>query len=233
MMKQKKQMKQNVIVTALLFAVFILYTVAVQTVDVRPVGPEQSEVGFATVNEFIFNLLGEHLLWYQITEWCGIAAMAAAFGFAVLGLVQLLRRKSIRRVDQSIIALGGMYLAAVAAYVFFEIYIVNYRPVIMGEGLEASFPSSHTMIVLCIMGTAMMQFHSRIANRAVRLAVNTGAAVIILITVAGRLVSGVHWFSDIVGGVILGLAMIMLYDSMVRYMACKTKAGDGHNSTKR
>lgn len=191
---------------------FVIFTVLVITFDVRPIGPEQSKVGFSAINQFLFQLFGVHLFWYNMTDWIGVVAIAFAFGFAIVGLCQLIKRKSIRKVDRELLVLGGFYLLVIACYIFFECVIINYRPVLLGTSLEASYPSSHTMIVTCIMATVPIQFRKLWPEKKkLCLGMDVAACLLIVITVIGRLVSGVHWFTDIVGGLLLSSALVALY----------------------
>lgn len=221
----KKKTKSCFIATGILFLLFVLFTVAVQTIDVQAIGPEASKVGFAAVNGFMHELIGVHMIWYHITEVLGIIALLTALGFALLGLVQLVQRKSFLRVDKSILALGAVYFLVAVSYVFFEFYVVNYRPVVFDKGLEASFPSSHTMLAVCIMATAAMQFHIRIKDKTWRNAAENISIGILAVVVIGRFISGVHWFTDIVGGLLLGAMFITLYCAFIRWAADSRSRG--------
>lgn len=150
MKEEKKKIQNNFIVAAGLLALFILYTVAIMFVDVQPIGPQGSSVGFAEVNQYFHTLFGVNMLLYSITDWLSIAVLFIMFGFAMVGLVQLIKRKSLFRVDSSILVLGGFYVLVFLAYLFFEFFVVNYRPVLIEGVLEASYPSSTTMLMVVV-----------------------------------------------------------------------------------
>ena len=193
---------------------FVLWTVLVSYVDVRAIGQNASSVGFATMNGYVHNLTGVNILLYTITDWLGLVPIGVAFGFAVLGLVQWVGRKSLFKVDRSILALGGFYIIVLAMYIFFEIVVINYRPLLIDGYLEASYPSSTTMLVMCVMPTAMMQLHARIKSDVFRRCVLISIAAFTAFMVIGRLASGVHWLTDIIGGALVSAGLVITYASV-------------------
>ena len=198
-----------------LLAAFALWTLAIQHIDVQPIGPRGSAVGFAALNGFVHNLTGTNMTLYTVTDWLGLVPVAFGFGFAVLGLSQWIRRKTLLKVDGSILILGGFYIVTLAAYLFFESYVVNYRPVLIEGCLEASYPSSTTLLVLCIMPTAMIQLRDRIKQPMFRKCVSIVIRAFIAFMVIGRLISGVHWLTDIIGGILLSAGLVITYDSLI------------------
>jgi len=205
-------------IAGMLLAAFVLWTLAVQHIDVRAIGPNGSSVGFAALNGWVHDLTGVHMGLYILTDWLGLVPMGFVLGFAVLGLVQWMRRRKLFRVDHDILVLGGFYLLVLILYLVFETVVVNARPVLIDGRLEASYPSSTTMLVLCVMPTAMMQLRARLRNTKVRTIVLTILAVFTACMVVGRLIAGVHWFTDIVGGVLLSAGLVALYDATEKMM---------------
>ena len=210
----KRTGKKRIFVGAGFLAAFVLWTVLVSFVDVRAIGPNGSSVGFAALNGYVHKFTGVNFHLYTITDWLGLVPIGVSFGFAILGLVQWIKRKSLLKVDRSLLALGGFYVVVLAAYLFFEIVVINYRPVLLGGYLEASYPSSTTMLVMCVMPAAMIQLHARIENDVFRRCVMISIAVFIVFMVIGRLVSGVHWLSDIIGGALISAGLVMIYASV-------------------
>ena len=209
----KRTGKKRFFVGAGFLATFVLWTVLVSLVDIGAIGPDGSSVGFATLNGYVHERTGVNFPLYTITDWLGLVPIGVAFSFAILGLVQWIKRKSLLKVDRSLLALGGFYIVVLAAYIFFEIVVINYRPVLLGGYLEASYPSSTTMLVMCVMPAAMIQLRAHIKNHVFRRCVMILIAVFIVFMVIGRLVSGVHWLSDIVGGALISAGLVIIYAS--------------------
>ena len=207
----KKKSRRLFFLGASLLAAFVLWTVLVCFVDVQAIGPEGSSVGFATLNGCVHDFTGVNISLYVITDWLGLIPIGVAFGFAVLGLVQWIKRKSILKVDRSILALGGFYIVVMAVYILFQMVVINYRPTLIDGYLEASYPSSTTMLVMCVMPTAMMQLRTRIKNDVFRRCAMIAIAAFIAVMVIGRLISGVHWITDIIGGALVSAAIVWMY----------------------
>jgi len=210
----EKKSRWLFLVGEVLLAAFALWTVFVRFVDVQAIGPKESCVGFATLNGYVHNLTGVNMSLYTITDWLGLVPIGVALGFAILGLVQFIKRKSLWKVDHSILALGVFYIVVMAAYVFFEMVVINYRPTLIDGYLEASYPSSTTMLVMCVMPTAMMQLRVRIKNDVFRRCLMLAIAAFIVFVVIGRLVSGVHWITDIIGGALFSAGVVTTYFSI-------------------
>ena len=216
----KKEVKMLLALTAALFFAFALFTVLVKTVDTAPIGPGGTTVGFSAVNADFRDSAGRNESLYKITQVLGILALAVAGGFGVFGAYQLAVRKSIKKVDPQILLLGAFYIIVLLVYLLFEVAVINYRPV-LEEGAtapEASYPSSHTVLAVCVFTTAAVVLFGYIKNRAVAGAVCAGLNVLAIFTVIGRALSGVHWLTDIIGGMILSAALVSLFYTALKYV---------------
>lgn len=213
-------MKKKFVTAAVCFGLFLLLILLVKVVDVAPVeAVEGTEIGLSRLNMAIHDLFGEHLGWYKVTNILGYLAILIALGFAALGGLQLVYRRSVLKVDKEILLLGALYVVTVLFYILFEKVIVNYRPMLMpdGTGPEASFPSSHTVLSCVILGSGLLLVRKYTRkSKTVQLILTAVFAVMLALIVAGRLLSGVHWFTDIVGGLLLSAALLNAYEGLLK-----------------
>lgn len=200
--------KTLIIISIVLLVISIVYTILAKTVDVKAIGPEGSSVGFASLNEPVHKALDYNETFYKISKYLGFVAFGFIALYALIGLIQLIREKSIWKIDRKIIGLGIFYVVFLIVYILFEKIALNYRPVLMDGELEASYPSTHTLLALCVCGSAIMANKTVIKNDIARIALNIVATALMFGIVISRVISGVHWASDIIGGVIISLFLL-------------------------
>ena len=211
---------QNVLAGILLLAGFAVWTFLIQEVDVQPIGPNGSSVGFAALNGWFHQLTGVHWTLYTLTDWLGLVPICVCLIFAGAGFVQLVQRRSLFKVDLDIIMLGAYYVLVIFGYLLFEMVPINYRPVLIDGFLEASYPSSTTLLVLSVMPTLYFQAQRRLSPNALRQTILIFSVLFSAFMVIGRLVSGVHWLTDIVGAVLLSSGIFLIYKACVNFL-CK------------
>ncbi len=197
---------------------FLLWTLLIRCVDVQAAGPNGTKVGFAAFNLCFHRLTGVHMTVYTITDWLGLVPIVICFCFGVLGVVQTVRRRSVFRVDPDIILLGIYYILVILCYTIFEMVPINYRPILINGVLEASYPSSTTLLVLSVMPTLKFQIDRRTKESFVRNITSIFVVAFSLFMVIGRLIAGVHWATDIVGAVLLSMGLFLLYQYCVEWI---------------
>ena len=209
-----------------MLAAFVLWTILIMRVDVQPVGQNGTDIGIATFNVWFHQLTGVHMSIYTITDWLGLLPIFICLCFGVLGLVQLVKRRSLLKVDADIALLGIYYILVIFGYLFFEMVPINYRPIPINGAMEASYPSSTTLLVLSVMPTLKFQIDRRVESSAVRMAMTVFVIAFSVFMVIGRLIAGVHWATDIVGSVLLSVGLFLLYVGAVYFMDIKKNRGE-------
>ncbi|MGN0329418.1 MAG: phosphatase PAP2 family protein [Lachnospira sp.] len=233
-MKRNEKIKENgkigkierILLSAgiILVVAFGIWTSLIQLVDVQPVGQNGTNIGFASLNCRFHELTGVHMAIYTITDWLGLVPLFICIMFGGMGLVQLIRRRSLFKVDLDIIILGIYYIFVIFGYMIFEMIPINYRPILINGFMEASYPSSTTLLVLSVMPTLNFQVKRRMKNTIIKNVINTFSILFSLFMVIGRTVAGVHWLTDIIGSVILSTGLYLIYKSSVLFFDKKAKA---------
>ena len=216
--------KRNLLAGVGLIGAFAIWTVLLQCIDVQVVGQNGTKIGFADFNVWFHQLTGVHMTLYTITDWLGLVPIFICLCFGVMGLMQLVKRRSLLKVDLDILLLGVYYVLVIACYLIFEMIPVNYRPVLIEGRLEASYPSSTTLLVLSVMPTLMFEANRRASHALIRKACAVFVIAFSAFMVIGRLISGVHWATDIIASVLLSEGLYMLYRSAVLYTDKAKKA---------
>lgn len=211
----KENGKRILFLGCICIAAFTVWTLLIQKVDVQPLGVNGTDIGFATLNCWFHKVTGVHMVLYIITDWLGLVPVFVCMIFGGMGLVQLIKRRSLLKVDYDIILLGIYYVIVIFGYLIFEMIPINYRPILVEGFLETSYPSSTTLLVLGVMPTLMEQVSRRSGSEILKGIVNAFVICFSAFMVIGRLISGVHWITDIVGSVLLSAGLFCIYKAVI------------------
>ena len=210
-----KKVRNDFIMAGVVLLISIIFTILVSTVDVQPSGISGTNLGFSTINHSVFDSIGTNDAIYLASEILGYIFIIPAAFFAVLGIIQLIKRKNFKKVDLHFYALLGLYIAVAATYVFFELVAVNYRPILIDGKAEASYPSSHTMLAITVLLSSFLMICRLVKNRTIKF-VALGVTVVCSVAMAIlRLYSGVHWATDIIGGILISVSLVLIFNAVL------------------
>lgn len=181
------------------FVCFVAFTLVVKFGNVAP------------VNAAVWQHLGTNAVWQTVTDWLGYVTILLALVFVGLLFWQMLRRKSLCRADRNLWAFAVVLVVMVLVYGFFELVVVNYRPLLVDGVAKASYPSSHAMLFATVLPLIMGQVWHYLKSKPWCIVCTVLLAGVLLVGVLGRLLSGVHWLTDIVAGLLVSLFLNGLY----------------------
>ena len=171
------------------------------------------------MNDAIFEFFGFNQTWKTITDILLIGVLALVAVLAVCGLVQLIKRRSLKAVDAELTAMiPSLALVAVIYYVFEKVWILNYRPVLVNGLAEPSFPSTHALITTTVLGMLVFALPKYIKSRKLRVLIDVALIAVILVMAFGRVASGMHWATDALAGVIFGFDLALVYGGVLKMM---------------
>ena len=221
--KLQSEIMHNFTITGIWAAVFFIFTVTLKWLDVRPIGVNYTDVSWAGLNGGLNRLFGTHPFWDKFTNILLVIAFLTAGYFAATGAMQLLKTKDFKKVDRTLYLLAAFYVLMILCFLFFECITVNYRPVLIDGQPKSSYPSTHTLFVCCIMFTAISRFKRTLKNEKLCIGLNLGCVGVIFFTVLGRMLSGMHWFTDILGAVLLSIVLYKLYMTFLKLVEADYK----------
>ena len=194
--------------------VFIVWTILVKTIDMSYID-NVGYIGFSHFNFQVNNFVVEYVRIETFDKLSDIGlylSFAVVLTFGVIGIVQWIKRKSIKKVDSILFALLAIYVITVIEYFIFEIVKINYSPLSTAEELHASYPSSHVLFfIIFVMTGVLAMFEYVKVHKAIKVTTISFAALVSLVYVVVRLLSGQHFFTDIVGGLFLSASIIALF----------------------
>lgn len=210
------------LISGIVFIIFFtIWTILIKRIDVQPIGANVTNIGFAIINGWFHSLTGVNMTLYTITDWLGLVPIFICMFFGFMGLIQLIKRKNLLKVDLDIILLGVYYVIVILCYLIFEMHPINYRPILINGFMEASYPSSTTLLVLCVIPTLVFQVNQRLKSITLKRFITIFAVAFSAFMVVGRLISGVHWLTDIIGSCLLSAGLFYTYKGIVLWTSTK------------
>jgi len=203
--------KKNLTVAISLGILFVALTLSLLFIDVKVINETDKEIGLAFINKLSNNVSYNEFL-DKISDIFMILSIGFILFLAIKGLVQLVKRKNILKVDKEILVFGGVVVLMAVLWITFDrLFIINYRPILIDGELEASYPSTHIMIVTFTMLSSIDLLIKYIQNKKIRYTSSVTVWLCIGLTIVLRFASGMHWISDCLGGFILGAILYYVY----------------------
>ena len=157
--------------------------------------------------------------WELITNIILILSLIALGAFAVLGLVQWIKRKSLKKVDKQLRWFPLPLALMAATYVVFDKFLpkfFDFMPTRPNGSGEPSFPSTHVMIVATIFFITTIILPKYIKNKVVRIILELLMVIGLALTCTGRVMANMHTPIDVLGGIAFAFIFAEIYFQIIK-----------------
>ncbi len=214
-----KNLKKSLIIFVCLIIINLLFLFLVKYVNVGKTGLEDQTVGLSAVNIKLRDLIGVSKFFNMFSTVIMIIAIIIALAELGLGLYFLIKTKSIDEIPTPIYSLIPTFILTGFVYVFFNwFFVINTRPIYTTGNSSSSYPSTHTLLTLVFLFTAVnvinfiFSYFKKLNDKKKARYICYGIlGLLSLLIIITRLLSGQHWFTDIIGGVLMAGLLYQFY----------------------
>lgn len=152
--------------------------------------------------------------WDLISDVILVTAFAILGALAMLGLIQLISRRSLKKVDHELLMFPIPLAIMAIVYVVFEKFLIlNTRP--NGSG-EPSFPSTHVMITATIFFMVAVVLPRYIKSKVLCAMFDIIMLILLVLVCTGRILANMHWPTDVAGGVVFASIFAAIYYLLIK-----------------
>lgn len=211
-----KQGKKWFLAALILTAVFVVLTITVKYVDQKNIGSQV--IGWATINLWWRDIIGVRNFWQIASHIFAAITLIILVMFLVWQAIALLRRKSFRTMPRHWWFFDLTLIALALCYIVFQIMVINFRPLLIDGVAELSYPSSHVLLLATLWPVFILTLSREVKSRPWLRVASVIGIIVMTVGIIARLLSGYHWFTDIIGGIMLGAVLTCWYQALtVRY----------------
>ena len=199
----RKKLKYSIIILGIIGLVNLFFVFLLKVANVKLTGTYNTSIGLGSINLKLRDLIGTSKAFDIISTIILVIAFLIVAAEIALAIYELVKRKDIEKLDNEIWALSVTYAALAFIFAVFNYaLIINVRPVVIDGKLESSYPSTHVLVSLTVFLTGITMTSYLVKDKKLKLGIDIALIALSVLVVITRMLSGKHWFTDIIGGIL-------------------------------
>lgn len=194
------------IIISILWLILLIFTILVSFVDVKIYNVTNTEIGLYSLNKiFLVNSINSNYI-NIISNGIFLICLLVIILMLLLITFEYFKTKKINKNNLNFII---HFLIMVLIWIIFDkILIINYRPILINGNIEGSYPSTHVMVSTFVLLFLSDKLKKIFKNDKIFYIISIG---LIIIQSISRILLTMHWFTDIIGGLLIGCLLFFTF----------------------
>lgn len=194
------------IIISILWLILLIFTILVSFVDVKIFNVTNTKIGLYSLNKiFLVNSINSNYI-NIISNGIFLICLLVIILMLLLITFEYFKTKKINKNNLNFFI---HFLIMVLIWIIFDkILIINYRPILINGNIEGSYPSTHVMVSTFVLLFLSDQLKKIFKNDKIFYIISIG---LIIIQSISRILLTMHWFTDIIGGLLIGCLLFFTF----------------------